>query len=462
MGFRAPSRSKSPAAEGQPPRSVPREARSPGQVEVTQLVAASAAVQVLPCYRLLRTTPRRPEALRGPRARARRGGGGGGGGGRRGTRSPGAAGGGGGVGWRPGSAARAGAPQPCPRPGAAWRCSACLAEGARVPLCASQRLSLRSTRQRSEAAAGRSGTRSRRRRHRPAVRSRPDTEGGHRQRAEGAGPSPAEVRVKTAGAGWGGCGGRPEKATANPPPPLTCARTPPSSLRPPGPAAAPRRPRAPRSRRAPHAPPRPPLAPSTRSRFNRSTVASDTKWRRAGGVRLRQRGCRGRRPERGGVGGGEEGGPARREAAARGRLGAAGGVGGTGARMARQLQTRGRGVSRRAPVRASVRHALLRAGLAAAAGGCAVPGPARPGPAPRPSGEPARALPLGFPVWQAARRRHRVGDVFRAEPAAKLSGPPEQEAVPQAPGERACEEDKATVKVHTEICAFLCAFLFAA
>lgn len=141
---------------------------------------------------------------------------------------------------------------------------------------------------------------------------------------------------------------------------LPAPATPPSSLRPPGPAAAPRRPRAPRSRRAPHAPPRPPLAPSTSSRFNRSTVASDTKWRRAGGVRLRQRGCRGRRPERGGVR--EEGGTAHGEAAARGRLGAAGGVGGTGARIARQLQTRGRGVSRRAPVRASVRHALWREG----------------------------------------------------------------------------------------------------
>ncbi|XP_054696968.1 uncharacterized protein LOC129212426 [Grus americana] len=106
-------------------------------------------------------------------------------------------GGGGGGCWRPGSAARAGAPQPCPRPGAAWRCSACLAEGARVPLCASQRLSLRSTHQRSEAAAGRSGTRSHRRRHRPAVRKRPDTEGNHGKRVEGDGPCPAEFQEQS-------------------------------------------------------------------------------------------------------------------------------------------------------------------------------------------------------------------------------------------------------------------------
>eukprot|EP00076_Gallus_gallus_P015601 XP_015134673.1 uncharacterized protein LOC107052159 isoform X1 [Gallus gallus] len=53
-------------------------------------------------------------------------------------------GGGGGGGGRGRAARRERAPPSRARAGAAWRCSACLAEGARVPLCASQRLSLRS------------------------------------------------------------------------------------------------------------------------------------------------------------------------------------------------------------------------------------------------------------------------------------------------------------------------------
>lgn len=119
------------------------------------------------------------------------------------------------------------------------------------------------------------------------------------------------------------------KRLQTPRPPLTCARTPPGLApaaglpSPPraahGPrgAAAPRTPR--RGRRSRPAPARGLIAPQSLRTQNGGG---------RGGVRMRQRGCRGCRPERGGWR--EEGGRARGEAAARGRLGEAGGGGGGG------------------------------------------------------------------------------------------------------------------------------------
>ncbi|XP_050778429.1 uncharacterized protein LOC127034043 isoform X2 [Gopherus flavomarginatus] len=83
------------------------------------------------------------------------------------------------------------APPAGPAPSAAWRCSACLAEGARVPLCAAPRRASHSAAH--TAAAGRSGARSRRRR-----RAKQDAAGAGSRRWGAASPQQAQRQDKAA------------------------------------------------------------------------------------------------------------------------------------------------------------------------------------------------------------------------------------------------------------------------